>query len=128
MNADKIANALRAKASGRFANYMKKFPVKERKPDYLVMLEAADLIESLQSKLLESQRREKAALEHIEKFQTPMYVIQKNWNPSECPRCHHDFYDYEECDDGYYTRAESLERCPYCGQKLTWNLAQEDTP
>lgn len=30
------------------------------------------------------------------------------------------YYDYEECDDGYYDRAYSLERCPYCGQKLEW--------
>jgi len=83
--------------------------------------------EVLQSQLSESHRREKVAVEHIEKFQVPMYVIQENWNPSECPRCHHNFCDYEECNDGYYTRAESLERCPYCGQKLSWNLAQEGT-
>ena len=28
--------------------------------------------------------------------------------------------EYEECDDGYYHRAYSLERCPYCGQKIKW--------
>lgn len=50
----------------------------------------------------------------------PKEVIMKNWNPSECPTCGHDFRDYEECNDGYYDRAY-LERCPYCGQKLKWS-------
>lgn len=51
---------------------------------------------------------------------TAQKVIQENWNPSKCPRCRTSFYDYETCDDGYYQRAYSLERCPYCGQKLEW--------
>ena len=32
-----------------------------------------------------------------------------------------DFFDYEPCDDGYYQRAYSMERCPFCGQKLNWD-------
>lgn len=50
----------------------------------------------------------------------PQQVIQENWNPSKCPRCYTSFHDYEPCDDGYYKRAQSLERCPFCGQKLEW--------
>jgi hypothetical protein len=55
-----------------------------------------------------------------------MLVIQEKWSPSECPRCHKDFSEYEPCDDGYYARAYSLERCPYCGQLIKWS-ASEDT-
>ena len=51
---------------------------------------------------------------------TSKKVIMKNWSPSKCPTCGENFYDYEPCDDGYYQRAYSLERCPYCGQKLDW--------
>lgn len=51
---------------------------------------------------------------------TPQQVIQENWNPSKCPGCHASFHDYEPCNDGYYKRAHSLERCPFCGQKLEW--------
>lgn len=58
------------------------------------------------------------ALKDINK---PRMVIQENWNPSECPRCKESFSDYEPCNDGYYKRAYSLERCPYCGQKLKWD-------
>lgn len=59
----------------------------------------------------------KKALEDINK---PMKMITPQWSPSKCPRCNKDFYEYEDCDDGYYKRAEALERCPYCGQKITW--------
>lgn len=48
----------------------------------------------------------------------PMKMIVKEWNPSECPRCH-ELFD-EECYDGYYKRSYALERCPYCGQKIEW--------
>lgn len=51
----------------------------------------------------------------------PILMITENWDPSKCPRCDKSFYDYEECDDGYYDRATSLERCPYCGQKIVWH-------
>lgn len=57
----------------------------------------------------------------MQEINTPMKVIQKNWSPSECPRCKKNFSDYEECDDGYYTRAYAMERCPYCGQLLKWH-------
>lgn len=57
----------------------------------------------------------------LEDINHSMAVITEKWNPSQCPRCKHDFNDYEECDDGYYHRAKSLQRCPYCGQKLNWD-------
>lgn len=59
----------------------------------------------------------------MDDINTPMVVITPNWNPSKCPRCSKSFSDYEPCDDGYYSRATSLERCPFCGQKLDWKNA-----
>ncbi len=58
------------------------------------------------------------ALKDINK---PMKMIQEDWEPSECPRCHKLFYDYEKCNDGYYDRAYNIDRCPYCGQKVKWD-------
>lgn len=58
----------------------------------------------------------------FEELNTPMDVIIKPWNPSECPRCKEDFYEFEPCVDGYYKRAYSMDRCPHCGQKLHWNI------
>ncbi len=56
----------------------------------------------------------------LKEINTPLRPIQEEWNPSKCPRCKGSFFDYEECDDGYYKRAYNLERCPLCGQKLEW--------
>lgn len=56
----------------------------------------------------------------LEDINDPMLVILKRWNPSECPRCHRDFSEFEECEDGCYNRATNRDRCPYCGQKLKW--------
>lgn len=56
----------------------------------------------------------------MEEINTPMNVIMLKWSPSKCPRCQKDFSDYEPCNDGYYNRANSMERCPFCGQKLDW--------
>jgi len=50
----------------------------------------------------------------------PIKPITEHWQVSICPTCDEGFYDYEECNDGYYTRAYTLERCPSCGQKLNW--------
>ena len=50
----------------------------------------------------------------------PIMVIAKNWNPSMCPRCKESFSEFEPCFDGYYNRATSLDRCPFCGQRLDW--------
>lgn len=76
-------------------------------------LYAALLIETLQARVDQLEK-------DLTQYQTPMLVIQENWNPSVCPRCNNKYYDYEECNDGYYYRATSLGRCPYCGQKLKW--------
>lgn len=51
---------------------------------------------------------------------TEKLVIQKDYEPSRCPTCHQTFHDYETCQDGYYQRPTSLERCPHCGQKIIW--------
>ena len=57
----------------------------------------------------------------LDEINIPMYVIiPGTWTHSECPRCRESFMDYEENDDGYITRCESMERCPFCGQKLKW--------
>lgn len=57
----------------------------------------------------------------ISVLNTPRKVICDSWNPSMCPRCSHTFEEYEPCHDGYYDRAKSLSRCPYCGQRLDWD-------
>ena len=57
----------------------------------------------------------------FDEMNTPKKPIIQKWDPSDCPTCRHDFFDYEPCDDGYYQRAYGLERCPYCGQKLNWD-------
>ena len=56
----------------------------------------------------------------LQDMNEPMMVIQENWSYSVCPRCKKSFYDYEEDDDGYITRATSMIRCPHCGQRLKW--------
>lgn len=57
---------------------------------------------------------------YVNGINTPKKPIMKSYQPSQCPVCKTPYYDYEECDDGYYDRAYKLERCPYCGQKLSW--------
>ena len=56
----------------------------------------------------------------MQEINIPKKVITEDWESSVCPNCKENFSEYEECDDGYYQRAYSLERCPYCGQKLKW--------
>lgn len=63
------------------------------------------------------QRGYEKALADINK---PMAVIIKAWSPSVCPRCYKSFEDFEPCNDGYYRRAMTMQRCPYCGQMLDW--------
>lgn len=67
-----------------------------------------------------SKGYDKGYKQALKDINTPKKVIQENWSPSECPRCGKSYCDYEPCNDGYYKRARSLERCPYCGQKLEW--------
>lgn len=58
----------------------------------------------------------------LKDINNPMCVIIKKWDSSQCPRCKTKFYKYEDCVDGYYIRATQLDRCPYCGQKLRWDI------
>lgn len=60
----------------------------------------------------------------IAALNTPHYAICDSWKPSMCPRCGQTFEEYEPCHDGYYDRAKSLSRCPYCGQRLNWDKAE----
>lgn len=61
----------------------------------------------------------------LEDMNQPMNVIAEKWSPSECPRCGKDYYTFEPCDDGYYQRATTMERCPFCGQKLDWSRVNQ---
>lgn len=56
----------------------------------------------------------------LEDINTPMQIIARQWNPSQCPRCRRDFSEFEPCDDGYYNRVVTMPRCPFCGQLLDW--------
>lgn len=69
-------------------------------------------------KMTEYERGYHRALEDINH---PMRVVTEKWNPSSCPRCGEGFQEYEPCDDGYYKRAVTMDRCPFCGQKLDWS-------
>ena len=67
----------------------------------------------------EYKREYQRALEDIN---MPMAVVADRWKPSACPMCNESFADYEQCNDGYYKRAVNLYRCPFCGQKLDWDV------
>lgn len=71
--------------------------------------------------MTEYERGYNQALKDINR---PMIVVIKEWSPSECPRCGHGFSDFEDCNDGYYRRATTMQRCPYCGQKLDWYVVR----
>ena len=73
----------------------------------------------LAAAVLQYEKGYQRALEDINR---PMCVVAGRWNPSSCPRCDEDFSDYETCDDGYYHRPMSMSRCPFCGQKLNWDV------
>lgn len=67
----------------------------------------------------EYERGYRRALEDINR---PMCVVSSQRKPLLCPRCGKSFSDYESCDDGYYNRPKSMSRCPFCGQKLDWDV------
>lgn len=56
----------------------------------------------------------------LKDINTPKKVVVKPWQPSECPQCKNSFYEFEPCNDGYYTRCKSMMRCLFCGQMLDW--------
>ena len=68
-----------------------------------------------------SEDYKKGYVQAMNNLNTYQLVIQENWNPSRCPNCNEDFGEFETCNDGYWDRAFSLSRCPYCGQALYWD-------
>lgn len=70
---------------------------------------------------MENEDYKRGYQQALKDINTSQKMIQERWESSICPTCHTSFHEYEECDDGYYKRACSLERCPYCGQSITWN-------
>ena len=91
----------------KIKEYLDYISFKHKHPEY-----ANDLY-----KLLDDIQNEYNKMQEIN---IPKKVITEDWESSVCPNCKENFSEYEECDDGYYQRAYSLERCPYCGQKLKW--------
>ena len=49
----------------------------------------------------------------------PKKPLIERWNPALCPSCN--AYLSESIGDGYYKHWDSLDRCPECNQKLTWD-------
>lgn len=58
----------------------------------------------------------RAAIEACE-LQIPKQPISKSWSPNLCPHCEADLGGV--CNDGYYENPR-YERCPVCGQRLTY--------
>jgi len=56
----------------------------------------------------------------IKDFNTPKFPIMERYDNSKCPRCGRYFDEYETNEDSVIWRAVTLERCPWCGQKLKW--------
>lgn len=69
---------------------------------------------------MKSEEYNKGYSQALKDINKPMQMIIEKWEPSVCPRCKETFSEYEPCHDGYYVRASTLERCPYCGQKIIW--------
>ena len=58
----------------------------------------------------------RTAIEACE-LQIQKQPISKSWSPNLCPHCDADLGGV--CDDGYYENPR-YERCPVCGQRLTY--------
>lgn len=51
-------------------------------------------------------------------------IIIKDWNPTECPTCNYELST--SLGDGYYKHPTFLERCPNCGQAISWEESEEE--
>ncbi len=56
----------------------------------------------------------------VREYNTPKLPITEKYENSRCPQCRRYFDEYETIEDSVVWRAVTLERCPWCGQKLKW--------
>ena len=49
-------------------------------------------------------------------------IIIREWNPTKCPTCSHELST--SLGDGYYKHPTFLERCPNCGQAISWEESE----
>ena len=59
--------------------------------------------------------------EAVEK-QKPKKIIIRDWSPTKCPTCSHELST--SLGDGYYKHPTFLERCPNCGQAISWEESE----
>ena len=59
--------------------------------------------------------------EAVEKQKTKRIII-RNWSPTRCPTCGHELST--SLGDGYYKHPTFLERCPECGQVISWKESE----
>ena len=59
--------------------------------------------------------------EAVEK-QKPKKITIRDWNPTKCPTCSHELS--ASLGDGYYKHPTFLERCPNCGQAISWEESE----
>lgn len=55
---------------------------------------------------------------HQAAIQEPIYVKRPQYAPAICPNCGVELSEHH--GDGYYTHPTWQERCPECGQAITW--------
>lgn len=59
--------------------------------------------------------------EAAEKQRTKKIII-RDWSPTKCPTCSHELST--SLGDGYYKHPTFLERCPNCGQAISWEESE----
>ena len=59
--------------------------------------------------------------EAVEKQKTKKIII-RDWNPTRCPTCDHELST--SLGDGYHKHPTFLERCPNCGQAISWEESE----
>ena len=59
--------------------------------------------------------------EAVEK-QKAKKIIIRDWSPTKCPTCSHELST--SLGDGYYKYPTFLERCPNCGQAISWEESE----
>lgn len=64
---------------------------------------------------------EKGYRKALEDINRPMCVVPSQQKPSSCPRCSKSFLTTSLATMGITNRPRSMNRCPFCGQKLDWD-------